>query len=325
MKTLVTGGTGLIGNAIARRLHERGHQVRALVRDPARAEPLLPNAELIRGDVEQPASLDAAMRGIEWVFHAAGMPEQWQRDDGIFERVNTVGTANVMRAARAAGVRRVIYTSTMDVFAAPSGGTLVESNIDPEPKHTAYERSKQAAEKEVEKVRAEGLDVVYVNPSAVYGPSPVHIGANSMFLQLLNGQMPMVPPGGMPLVYIDGVADAHLAAAERGRNGERYLLADTHATNRELVTAIARAAGVAKVPPDAPVGLLKALAAITAPLARIFGFKPLIAPGQLTFLLWNVKVDASKAQRELGFTPTALDEGVRKTLAFLREQGLVPR
>jgi uncharacterized protein YbjT (DUF2867 family) len=88
MKTLVTGGTGLIGNAIVRRLIERGHEVRALVRDPARAKPLLDaRAELVRGDVEQPASLQAALQGVEWLFHAAGMPEQWQRDDSVFERV----------------------------------------------------------------------------------------------------------------------------------------------------------------------------------------------------------------------------------------------
>jgi len=279
----------------------------------------------VRGDIEDASTLPAACANVEWLFHAAGMPEQWHPDDRVFERVNTQGTANVMLAALDAKVTRVVYTSTMDVFAAEPGGTLVETRIDPNPKGTPYERSKQAAEREVEKVRARGLDVVYVNPGAVYGPSPVHVGVNSMFIQFLNGQLPLVPAGGMSLAYVDGVAAAHVAAAERGRSGERYLLGDAHASNAELIALIARDAGVTKTPKLAPVWLLKALAHGLAPLARTFGFRPLVAPGQLSFLLWDPRIDSSKAQRELGFVPTSLEDGVHRTVAFLREQGLVRR
>src|SRR4051812_5028901 len=139
MRTLVTGSTGLIGHAVATELLHRGHQVRALVRDLERARKVVPaGAELVQGDIEAPSSLRSACEGVEWVFHVAGMPEQWQADESIFDRVNRQGAANVMAAALAARVKRVVHTSTMDVFAAPSGGTLVEDNIDPEPKHTAY-------------------------------------------------------------------------------------------------------------------------------------------------------------------------------------------
>jgi nucleoside-diphosphate-sugar epimerase len=280
--------------------------------------------ELVQGDVTDPATLAPAARGAELVFHAAGMPEQWQADDAVFDRVNRQGTAFVLAAALDAGVRRVVYTSTMDVFAAPRGGTLTEASIDPAPKPTAYERSKQAAEREAEAVRARGLDVVYVNPSAVYGPSPVHVGTNSFFLQLLNGKMPLVPPGGMSVVYVDGLAAAHLAAAERGAPGERYLVSDTHVSNADFARAIAAAAGRGKPPPSAPAWAMHALAAVSEPLARAFGFKPLIARGQLSFLLWNARVDASKAERALGFTPMPLAEGVKRTIAFLRAEGLIP-
>jgi dihydroflavonol-4-reductase len=326
MKVLVTGATGLIGNAIARRLVARGDSVRALVRDPERAARLLPpEVERVRGDVTAPDSLPAALRDIDHVFHAAGLPEHWQPDDGIFDRVNRQGTVNVLKAALDAKVRRVIYTSTMDVFAAPRGGTLVETNIDTQTKPTAYERSKQAAEREAETFRQQGLDLVYVNPAAVYGPSPVHVGLNSFFIRLLNGQAPVLPPGGVSVAYVDGVTDVHLAAAERGVSGERYLVADGHASQTELARVTLQAAGrPTRVPPVAPASVLKVLAASLAPLARVFGFTPLIAPGQLSFLLWDVRVDASKARRELGFQPLPLADGVARTVAFLRQEKLVP-
>jgi nucleoside-diphosphate-sugar epimerase len=300
--------------------------VRALVRDPARAKKLLPEGiELVRGDITDSASVRDAVRGVEAVFHAAGMPEQWQKDDAVFDLVNRGGTKNVLEAALAEKVGRVVYTSTMDVFAAPAGGTLVETNVDANEKPSAYERSKQAAEREADAIAKQGLDVVFMNPSAVYGPSPVHIALNSFFVQLLNGKMPLVPPGGMAIVYVDGVADAHLAALERGKSGERYLLSDRHASNAELAAAIVAVEGKGRrVPSNAPVWLMKALAAISAPLARVFGFTPLIAPGQLSFLLWNASVDSTKAKRELGFVPTPLETGAKKTIEFLRSEGLVP-
>jgi nucleoside-diphosphate-sugar epimerase len=317
---LVTGATGLVGNAIARRLAERGDRVRALVRDPARARGMLPaEVELVAGDVTAPESLVAATEGARLVFHAAGLPEQWQRDEGIFDRVNRGGTANALAAAKRAGVERVVYTSTMDVFAAPTGGTLVESNVDAAPKATAYERSKQAAEREAEAIARTGLDVVYVNPSGVYGPSPVVTALNVFFQRVLLGKVPMLPPGGLSVVYVDGVAGAHVAAAERGKRGERYLVSDGHVSIRELATMILEAEGRGRrAPADAPVLLAKALAAVSAPVARAIGVEPMLPPSVLSFLLWDARVDATKAERELGFVKFPVKEGVKRTVEGLR-------
>src|SRR5262245_35883526 len=118
MNVLVTGATGNVGHAIAKKLALRGDSVRALVRNEDRARSVLPaEVALVRGDITEPETLAPAMRDVELVFHAAGMPEQWQRDEGVFDRVNHLGTVAVFDAARAAGVKRVVYTSTMDVFA----------------------------------------------------------------------------------------------------------------------------------------------------------------------------------------------------------------
>jgi nucleoside-diphosphate-sugar epimerase len=316
---LVTGATGLIGNAIAHALVRRGDKVRALARHPDRARALLPDSvEIAQGDILDSKSVEAALAGVRLVFHAAGMPEQWRSDESIFDRVNREGTRVVLTAAEAAGVERVVYTSTMDVFAAPRGGSLVETNIDRDPKPTAYERSKQAAEREAAAIEARGLDVVYVNPGAVYGPSPIMGTLNQFFVRLLAGKVPVVPPGGVSLAYIDGVAFVHLAAAEKGRKGERYLVADEHRSMAELAREAREAEGRGRpVPPNAPLWAMRAIAAISAPIARAFGIAPLIAPGELSFLTWDAHVDATKAKRELGFVPTPAREGVKKTIAAI--------
>ena len=326
MRTLVTGATGLIGNRLARLLLERGHSVRALVREVDRARTMLPpEVELVFGDITLPETLPPAMQGCTWLFHTAGMPEQWQADLGIFDRVNRQGTANVMEAALAAGVSRVVYTSTMDVFEAANFGDLDESRYATAPRKTHYERSKVAAEREVEKVQARGLDVVYVNPAAVYGPSPVHVSLNYFFLRLLKGGVPLLPPGGMSVAFVDGVAGAHLEAMERGRSGERYLVADELQSMKGMATALKKLTGTTRVPLVAPAWMLWLTAWVLAPLARAFRFKPLVTAGELEFILWSPRVLSAKAQRELGFKAMPFEEGLRRTVESFREQGLAPR
>jgi dihydroflavonol-4-reductase len=320
MRAVVTGATGLVGHAVARALLDGGHSVRALVRDVARGAPLLPpGCEPVVGDVTAgAAALARALDGADVLFHAAGIPESWQRDESIFDRVNLGGTRNALDAALAAGVRRVVYTSTMDVFGAPRGGTLVEGPLDPEAKRTAYERSKHAAQRVADEAAARGLDVVSVNPAAVYGPAPVVTGLNAFVARLLARRIPLLPPGGLAVVAADGLARAQVAAAERGRAGERYLVSDGYVSNRDLARAVAAAAGLPRVPRTAPEALLVPAARALARLARALRFRPLVAPGELAFVLWEARVDASKARRELGFSPTPLDEGVRRTVEWLR-------
>jgi nucleoside-diphosphate-sugar epimerase len=324
MRVLVTGATGKVGNAVARALVERGDEVRAVVRDPDQAAPTLPDGiELVRGDVTDRGSLDAACAGRELVFNAMGLPEQWFADDGIFERVNALGSESVVRAAAGAGVSRVVHTSTIDVFHADRGARFDETVVADYPKGTAYERSKQRADELVlAAARETGIELVIANPAAVYGPGPE--GSASLERDLLvpvvegrRADVPALPPGGFGIVFNTGVASGHLLAAERGRPGERYILCDRHVTLAELCTEAVRVAGRGKVPSTLPVGIAKAMAAVGAPIARLTGKPPLMPKGQLHFFLWNAAPDSAKAQRELGWTPTPLDDGLRATLASL--------
>src|SRR5215208_6314922 len=160
MRALVTGATGKVGNAIASALLDRGDQVRGLVRDPKRAASVLPaGIEPVRGDVTDPESLDAAAEGCELVFNSMGMPEQWVRDDAIFDRVNAQGSGELARAAKRTGIRRFIHTSTHDVFHAETGQGFDETMLADYPKGTAYERSKQHAE-ELVLAERDGMEVV---------------------------------------------------------------------------------------------------------------------------------------------------------------------
>ncbi len=316
MRVLVTGATGKVGHAIASALLDRGDQVRALVRDPKRAASVLPaGIEPIRGDVTDPESLAAAAEGCELVFNSMGMPEQWVRDEAIFDQVNAVGSAQVAGAAKRAGARRFIHTSTHDVFHADTGDRFDETMLADYPKGTAYERSKQHAE-ELVLAERDGMEVVILNPSGVYGPtpSPTPSFENGLFEPVVRKRLPAVPPGGTGYAFVEGVAAGHLLAAEKGTDGERYILADGYASFRDLAETAKNVAGRGRVPPTMPVPVARAIATVGAGISRVIRRPPLLPKGQLTYFLWQARPDSSKAQRDLGWQTTPLEEGVRKTL-----------
>jgi len=326
MRALVTGATGKVGHAVAAALAARGDEVRALVRDPARAAGVLPaGVDAAQGDVTDPASIEAAAAGCELVFNAMGVPEQWFSDPEIFERVNARGTEAVVHAAAAAGVRRVVHTSTIDVFHADQGAEFDESQVATYPKGTAYERSKQHAEELALAAAADtGVELVIVNPAAVYGGDGPGGDAtsleNGLLRPLIEGKrvaVPMLPPGGMGMAHVDGLAAGQLLAAERGKPGERYILCDGHMSFREIARTAVRLAGRGIVPPVMPVPVARAIATGGEALSRVVRRPPLLPRGQLYFFLWDARPQSGKAQRELGWTPTPLEQGIAATVAAL--------
>lgn len=329
-EVLLTGATGLLGNAIARLLVAEGRSVRALVRTPQRAASVVPAAcELVAGDVTDARSVMAASDGCEVIYHAAGLPEQWLADPAQFDRVNVAGTRNVVAAALAVGARRFVYASTIDVFRfAPPGKPFDESELDAAPKATAYERSKQEADRIVTAALADGLPAVFLHPSGIYGPGPLTSpGTNHLIADLVRGKVPMLLPGAIPVVYSDDVAEGHLLAERLAPVGGRYILSESTHSLTAIAEAVQRETGAggrgSKVPPVMPMAVAKIVAAVGEFVSGWTGKPPLLPKGQLEFLQYGAVPSGEKAMRDLGWKPRPFDQGLRDTLAFLREQGRI--
>jgi dihydroflavonol-4-reductase len=321
--TLVTGGTGAVGFNVIEALLADGQRVRALVRSAARARAILPaGCALCEGDVTDRASIARAMDEVSVVYHAAGLPEQWLRDPGTFTRVNVGGTENMIAVALARGVDRFVYTSTIDVFASEVDRPFDESVIATAPKLTHYERSKQEADRAVTRALDRGLPAVFIHPAALYGPAPAGSpGTNDFVRDLVKGKIPLLMPGGMPLVFSRDVGAGQLLAAKKAAIGSRYILADRYMELADLARAVLDQAGKKRIPPVVPVAMARVVSAVGEAISRLSGRPPLLPEGQLVFLLSRARPMSERARAELGWTPTPLSEGLRETLAFLSTSG----
>jgi dihydroflavonol-4-reductase len=322
-RILLTGATGLLGNAIARALVADGHTVRALVRAPDRARGIVPSeCELVRGDVTSPGSLGAAIDGCSVVYHAAGLPEQWLPDERTFDRVNVDGTRNLVQAALAQRVERFVYTSTIDTFRFPEPGHVFdESEIDHKPKATAYERSKQVADRHVVDALGRGLPAVFLHPSGIYGPGPATSpGTNQLIADLVKREVPLLLPGGIPVVHCDDAARGHLIAADRAAIGSRYILSESYQSLRDIAEQV-RAATGCRVPSVMPFAVARVVAGIGETISRFTGRPPLLPKGQLEFLRYEARPTSARAESELGWRARPFRQGLLETIEFLRAAG----
>jgi dihydroflavonol-4-reductase len=318
--TLVTGATGLIGYNVVMSLLKRKRHVRALVRSLEKGKKLLPKeVELVDGDILNKPSLEQALQGCDVVYHVAGWPEQWKKDVSVFRKVNVDGTLNMMEAARKANIQKFIYTSTIDAFEGKKGEKYDESKIDEQPKGTAYERSKQQAFLEVRKAIEEGFPAICLHPSALYGPGPTDSpGINNFIIDLKKGKVPMLLPGGLPLVYSEDAGEGHVLAEEKGLIGESYILSENYYELYPLAEAIMKILGMNKKPPSVmPIPLVKMVSNLGEWFAGLTGKPPLVPKGQFHFLQWGAIPDSSKASKELGWEAIGLEEGLQKTVKYL--------
>ena len=324
MTVLITGATGQVGNAIARRLADDGVEVRALVRSPERARVLPEGVQPVFGDVTDAPSVRAALEGAATVYHAAGIPEQWRRDVGEFTRVNVDGTRNVVEAALATGVERFVYTSTDDVLVQAPGAQFDESVINPNPGHTPYQRSKQEADRIVTAALDRGLPAVFLHPSGLYGPAPFLVkGLNDLLMQLAKRKTPAVLPGGMAVAYSEDVADGHVRAAAQAPVGARYLLTESFQSLTDIARAVVASEPDAKVPRVMPLPVARAVSTVGERVAQVTGRPPMIPRSVLQFLVRGSRPTGARARNDLGWNPTPFATGVERTLAYFRQEGWI--
>jgi dihydroflavonol-4-reductase len=307
-------------------LAARGEKVRALVRPTSRLDSLANlSLELVAGDLRDASSLHAAVRGVERIFHVAADYRLWASDPREIYESNVTGTRNLLAAAKAAGVERFIYTSTVATVAVPRPGLPNESTIvHVEEMIGHYKRSKFLAEQEAMKAVSEGLPVVIVNPTTPVGPGdwkPTPTGR--IILDFVNGRMPAYLDTGLNLVPVEDVAAGHLLAAERGRIGERYLLGGRNMTLKEILDVLARITG--RPAPRFCVPHTVALAAgyAGAAVALLLGREPLIPLDGVRMARHKMFVDCSRAVRELVFQPGQVEAALERAVRWYQEHGYV--
>jgi dihydroflavonol-4-reductase len=328
-RTLLTGGTGFVGSAVARALLARGHAVVALVRPGSdRANLAGLDVALVEGDLTDPASLARAVAGCRHVMHVAADYRIWVPDPEAMLRANVEGTRALMRAAMAAGVERVVYCSSVAALGLSGDGSPADETT-PVSEDTVvgiYKKSKYRAEQAVlALVRERGLPAVIVNPAAPVGPRDIKpTPTGRMIADAAAGRMPAYVDTGLCVVHVDDVAEGHLLALERGRVGERYILGGENLTMRAVLGLVADEAG--RKPPRVrlPNAALWPVALGFEAAASLFGVTPLVTRDHLRMARKLMYFSSAKARAELGFDPRPAREAVRDAIDWFRANGRVP-
>jgi nucleoside-diphosphate-sugar epimerase len=320
VRVFVTGGTGFIGGHVVRKLRDRGDDVVALVRSPEKGKALADlGCTLVEGDLSSSEAIRTACEDCDAAIHGAaiykvGIPKS-QRE-GMLD-ANVRGTERVLDAAWQAGVGRIVYVSTVNVFG-NTGGEVVDESYEREPGNwlSTYDESKYLAHQEAKERIAKGAPIVIVQPGGVYGPGD-HSEVGNLIDQTRTGKLPMLPfpQMGLNLVHVDDVATGVLLALDKGQIGESYVLGGQVATMRDMVETTAKIADRKPPKRDLPTGVLKAVAPAGPVIGKIMGFPPnfrelISASDGVTY--W-AKDD--KARRELGYSPRDLETGLRETIA----------
>jgi len=327
-KTLVTGATGFVGAAVARALIARGERVVLLARkDSPRGNVEGLDAEVVIGDLRDAASLAAAMRGVERLYHVAADYRLWAPDPNEIIEANRVGVGNIMNAAARAGVSRIVYTSSVATLKLNLEGRPVDETSPARPEQAigAYKKSKTIAERLVEKMIAEqGLPAVIVNPSTPIGPRDIKpTPTGRLIVEAANGKMPGYVDTGLNLVHVEDVAAGHIAAMERGRIGERYILGGQDAPLGALLCEIAELVG--RRPPllKIPRAPLFPFAYAAEAVARITRKEPFATVDALRMAKYRMYFSSAKAERDLGYSARPYREALIDAVAWFRRQGIV--
>ncbi|MGH7001518.1 MAG: hopanoid-associated sugar epimerase [Stellaceae bacterium] len=325
---LVTGASGFVGAAVARTLLAAGREVRALLRpssDRRNVEGLAVDVRL--GSLTEPRSLAAALEGCDALYHVAADYRLWVRNPATMYAVNVDGTRSLMEAALAAGVGRVVYTSSVATLGWRADGAAADETT---PSALAdmvghYKRSKFLAEAAVrDLVRTRALPAVIVNPSTPVGPRDVKpTPTGRIIVEAASGRMPAYVDTGLNLVHVDDVARGHLLAEERGRVGERYILGGENLTLGDILRLVAGIVGRKPSKTEVPAALVWPVAVIEEALGWLIGREPFATREGLRMSRHKMFFSSAKAERELDYRARPAREGLADAVAWFRQAGMV--
>ncbi|NQW16339.1 MAG: SDR family NAD(P)-dependent oxidoreductase [Chloroflexi bacterium] len=314
-RVLVTGATGAIGGAIARMLVAQGTAVRALSRRGSDRSYLGDSVEWFEGDVREAGQVRRAVEGCDAIYHCAGFvgPLHYRFSD--FEDINVSGTRNVIESAIQAGVRRVVHTSSIAAIGGKGGEVADESTVDGD-LMAGYPQSKRSSEELALAATSRGLEVVSVNPAVVYGPRERYF--SRLIRMHVKGRLKVTayPERMIPLAYLGDVAATHILAMESGVSGERYIVCGQSVSLGEFLSVLSSASGVSEPRWTAPNWLVKAAIGVGRATSPITRKRPPLRISDLSTL--GPTYDGSKAAEKLGLNYTPLEDGLAKTVAWLR-------
>jgi dihydroflavonol-4-reductase len=323
-RVFLTGGSGLIGGALATRLVERGDDVLALARS-AEAEQALAarGARVIRGDVLDEDAMAAGMAGCALVYHVAGVNTMCPTDPAALLRVNVQGAEAAIRAAARADVPRVVLTSSASSLGEPAGTVGREDSPHRGSYLSVYERSKHEGEiAAFAEARRTGVELVSINPSSVQGPGRAG-GTGRIMIAYLNGRLRAFVDTQISIVDIADCVEGHLLGAERGRAGERYVLSGATISSKEALEIVSELSGIRHSVRLLPRPVAQAAGTLIGGAFRVRGKTPPVCREMVRTLLHGHRYDGSRATRELGLQYTPVTETFRRTIEWAVGQGLV--
>src|SRR6201993_571943 len=323
MLAFVTGATGFLGSHVARVLSDEGAQLRLLVRSNSNPQNLRGlKAETAVGDLRDAASIEKAMSGCDTVFHVAADYRLWVRDPADMYRANVEGTRAILEAARKNGVRRVVYTSSVATMGFTSTGQPANENspVSLDSMIGPYKRSKFQAEQVAIEAARTGQDVVIVNPSTPVGerdikPTPT----GRIVVDFLKRKFPAYVDTGLNLVDVKECAQGHIAALEKGRSGQRYILGGENLTLKQILDRLAAITGLASPSIRVPYVLALATGVCDEVVTGwIRGREPRATIDAVRMGRKKMFVSSAKAERELGWQIVPVDDALRRAATWFR-------
>jgi dihydroflavonol-4-reductase len=327
-KVLITGATGFIGNHVTRLCLEKGDQVRVMVMPGEDRSPLAGmDVEFVEGNLLDPASLPGAVRGVEQLYHLAALFAVWTRDPDLHYKINVEGARSMMKAAMAADVEKIVYTSSIAAIGTDGKGTPSTEETPFRSWHfaSAYIMSKYISHLEVKGMVKDGLPVTMVLPGLPFGPgdrAPTPTG--TMIIRTLKGQMKNYWDGGVCPVDVRDVAMGHVLAMEKGRIGESYILGNsqTNMSNRDFLQLVGRIAGVENVASkEISRNMMLRVAKVAEFYSKLTGKAPPTTVKNTRFIMEHFYIDAAKAVRELGLPQTPIETAVNDAIDWFRANG----